>query len=65
MRKGKRGRPPELVAELVRLKVDIIAVAGRNTLIQAAKTIPIVMTGTGSDPGRQSKNGTRGSLGIK
>ena len=52
--KGKVDRAPELVAELVRLKVDIIVVAGGTGIIQAAKnatkTIPIVMTGGGSDP---------------
>ena len=51
---GKRDRYPELLAELVRLKVDIIVVAGADPLIQAAKnatkTIPIVMTGAGLDP---------------
>jgi putative ABC transport system substrate-binding protein len=51
---GKRDRVPELAAELVRLKVDIIVVAGGLRTIQAAKnatkTIPIVMTGEGSDP---------------
>jgi putative ABC transport system substrate-binding protein len=51
---GKRDRAPELAAELVRLKVDIILVAGGDTWIRAAKnatkTIPIVMTGQGSDP---------------
>ena len=45
---------PELAAELVRLKVDIIVVAGGDMTIRAAKnatkTIPIVMTGHGSDP---------------
>ena len=45
---------PELAAELVRLKVDIIVVAGGDRLIRAAKnatkTIPIVMTGAGADP---------------
>ena len=50
---GKRDRLPELAAELVRLKVDIIVAAGGDTLIRAAKnatkTIPIVMSG-GSDP---------------
>jgi ABC-type uncharacterized transport system substrate-binding protein len=50
---GKRDRNPELAAELVRLKVDIIVVAGYG-LIQAAKnstkTIPIVMAGRGIDP---------------
>ena len=51
---GKRDRLPELAAELVRLKVDIIVVAGGDTGIQAAKnatkTIPIVMMGVGVDP---------------
>ena len=51
---GKRGRESELAAELVRLKVDVIVVAGGPTWVQAAKnatkTIPIVMVGTGSDP---------------
>ena len=50
---GKRDRFPELAAELVRLKVDIIVVSGGNNparaLKNATKTIPIVMTG-GSDP---------------
>ena len=51
---GKRDRLPELAAELVRLKVDIIVVAGGDRLIRAAKnatkTIPIVMVGAGADP---------------
>jgi len=51
---GKRDRLPELAAELVRLKVDIILAASGDALIQAAKnatkTIPIVMAGQGSDP---------------
>ena len=51
---GKRGRESELAAELVRLKVDLILVAGGGDWVQAAKnaskTIPIVMTGTGGDP---------------
>ena len=51
---GKRDRFPELAAELVRLKVDIIVVAGGIGLVRAAKnatkTIPIVMTGGGADP---------------
>jgi putative ABC transport system substrate-binding protein len=51
---GKRDRAPELAAELVRLKVDIIVVAGGETWIRAAKnatkTIPIVMIGQGLDP---------------
>ena len=53
---GKNDRLPELAAELVRLKVDIIVVAAGDVTIQAAKnatkTIPIVMTGQGSDPVR-------------
>ena len=51
---GKLDRFPELAAELVRLKVDIIVVAGGAGPIRAAKnatkTIPIVMTGVGADP---------------
>ena len=51
---GSRDREPGLAAELVRLKVDIIVVASGDVTIQAAKnatkTIPIVMTGQGSDP---------------
>jgi hypothetical protein len=42
------------VAELARLNVDVLVVAGGEGWIRAAqnatKTIPIVMTGTGSDP---------------
>jgi ABC-type uncharacterized transport system substrate-binding protein len=53
---GRREREPGLAAELVRLKVDIIVVATGDPGIQAAKnatkTIPIVMTGLGSDPVR-------------
>jgi putative tryptophan/tyrosine transport system substrate-binding protein len=51
---GKPGRNEEIAAELVRLKVDVIVVAGADPLIRAAKnatkTIPIVMTGSGIDP---------------
>jgi putative ABC transport system substrate-binding protein len=51
---GKIDRFAELAAELVRLKVDIIVVAGGPLWVRAAKnatkTIPIVMTGQGSDP---------------
>jgi putative ABC transport system substrate-binding protein len=51
---GKLDRLPELAAELVRLKVDIIVVAGGDSPIRAAKnatkTIPIVLGGQGSDP---------------
>jgi len=51
---GRRDRHPELAAELVRLKVDMIVVAGTDPLVRAAKnatkTIPIVMTGAGIDP---------------
>jgi putative ABC transport system substrate-binding protein len=49
---GKSDRFPELAAELVRLKVDIILVAGGSVWVQAAmnatKTISIVMTGVGT-----------------
>jgi putative ABC transport system substrate-binding protein len=51
---GKRDRDPDLAAELVRLKVDIIVVTGGGTRVRAAKnatkTIPIVMVGAGIDP---------------
>ena len=51
---GKADRFPELAAELVRLEVDIILVAGGSQTVRAAKnttkTIPIVMTGGGLDP---------------
>ena len=51
---GKRDRYPDLAAELVRLKVDIIVVGEGRRPIQAAKnatkTIPIIMVGTGLDP---------------
>ena len=50
---GKRDRAAELVAELVRLKVDIIVVPGTGqarAAKNATKTIPIVMTGLGADP---------------
>jgi putative ABC transport system substrate-binding protein len=51
---GNPDRYPELAAELVRLKVDIIVVAGGSAPIRAAKnatkTIPIVMGGTPNDP---------------
>jgi putative ABC transport system substrate-binding protein len=51
---GKLDRFSELAAELVRLKVDIIVVAGGPLWVRAAKdatkTIPIVMVGLGSDP---------------
>ena len=54
MRRGRVDRLPELAAELVRLKVDIIVAAGGDRLVRAAKnatkTIPIVMMGTGLDP---------------
>jgi len=51
---GKMDRLPELAAEVVRLKVDIIVVSGGALPIRAAmnttKTIPIVMSGGGVDP---------------
>ena len=50
----KVDRAPELAAELVRLKVDIIVVTGGGSWIRAVKnatkTIPIVMVGRGIDP---------------
>ena len=51
---GKPERYSELASELVRLKVDIIVVAGGSALVRAAqnttKTIPIVMAGAAPDP---------------
>jgi len=51
---GKVDQFPELLAELVRLKVDIIVASGGTRLVLAAKnatkTIPIVMAGAGVDP---------------
>jgi ABC-type uncharacterized transport system substrate-binding protein len=51
---GKRSRLPEFAAELVRLKVDVIVVAGGDSVIRAAmnatKTIPLVLMGQGSHP---------------
>jgi putative ABC transport system substrate-binding protein len=51
---GKRERFAELAAELVRRNVDVILVAGGDpavrSVMNATKTIPIVMTGGGADP---------------
>ena len=50
---GKIDRLPELAAELVRLKVDVIVTGGDNPVRaakNATKTIPIVMSGRGIDP---------------
>jgi len=52
--KGKRERLPEVAAELIRLKVDIIVTSGAVVVWRAAKqatrTIPIVMAGGTVDP---------------
>jgi len=51
---GKRERAPNLATELVALNCDVIVVAGGYSWIRAVmnatKTIPIVMTGGGLDP---------------
>jgi putative tryptophan/tyrosine transport system substrate-binding protein len=50
---AKRDRYPGLLAELVRLKVDIIVTTGvppTRAAKNATKTIPIVMMGGGGDP---------------
>jgi len=51
---GKLDRYTELAAGLVRLKVDIIVVAGGSAMIRTAKnatkTIPIVLAGAAIDP---------------
>jgi putative tryptophan/tyrosine transport system substrate-binding protein len=53
---GKTDRLTELAAEPVRLKVDLIVVAGGEPYVRAAmnatKTIPIIMVGAGRDPVR-------------
>jgi putative ABC transport system substrate-binding protein len=52
--RGTQDRAAQLASELVRLKVDIIVVAGGAPAIRAAmnatKTIPIVMSSVGIDP---------------
>ena len=52
--RGGRERWREIVAELVRLKVDVIVLTGRTSVIralkQATRTIPIVMRGVMQDP---------------
>ena len=50
---GRLEQLPELAAELVRLPVDVIVVAGPTPLraaIAATRTIPIVMAASSSDP---------------
>ena len=51
---GKLDRLPELAAELVRLKLDIIVVSGGGRPVReaknATKTIPIIMAGFPADP---------------
>ena len=51
---GKRDRYAVLAAELVRLKVELIVVAGGTPSVReamkATKTIPIIMSGGGADP---------------
>jgi putative ABC transport system substrate-binding protein len=51
---GRQDRYAQIAAELARLKVDVIVVAGGDPAIRAAmtatKTIPIVMVGGGADP---------------
>ena len=55
---GKYDRLPELAAELVRLRVDIIVVGGgfapARAAMNATKTIPIVLAGRGSILSRQA-----------
>ena len=51
---GKLERLPDLAAELVRLKVDVIVTAGGRTILAAKKasaTIPIVFAGAGDPVG--------------
>ncbi|MEX0805550.1 MAG: ABC transporter substrate binding protein [Candidatus Binatia bacterium] len=76
---GKNDRLPELAADLIRLKVDLIVVAGRPPALAAKKattTIPIVMANVG-DPvgagliaslarpgGRRMKSSSNGSTSL-
>jgi len=52
--KGKNERLPDLAAELVRLKVDVIVTSSAppatRAVQRATRTIPIVMTGSSADP---------------
>ncbi|HEX7230869.1 MAG TPA: ABC transporter substrate binding protein [Candidatus Binatia bacterium] len=54
----KNDRAFEFAAELVRLRVDVIVVAGGDPWIRvvknATKTIPIIMVGMGAIPSRQA-----------
>ena len=51
---GKHERLPDLAAELMRLKVDVIVTSSAQPVIRAVqrttRTIPIVMAGSGADP---------------
>jgi putative tryptophan/tyrosine transport system substrate-binding protein len=51
---GKREQFPELAAELVHLKLDLIVVAGGTPSVReamkATRTIPLIMSGGGADP---------------
>jgi putative ABC transport system substrate-binding protein len=52
---GQFDRLPELVAELIRLRVDVIVTAGDPAVVaakQATSTIPIVMAAVGDPVGR-------------
>ena len=65
---GREERLPELAAELVRLKVDVIVGPGTAAIVaaqHATRAIPIVMTaptirlGKGSSPAWRIRGGTR------
>lgn len=50
---GKNDRFPDLAADLVRLKVDVIVVGGTPTILaakNATNSIPIIFSGLGTDP---------------
>ncbi|HEY7318831.1 MAG TPA: ABC transporter substrate-binding protein [Candidatus Binatia bacterium] len=51
---SERSRRSEVAAELVRLRADVIVAAGGNNVVQAVmdatKTIPIILLGQGTDP---------------
>jgi putative ABC transport system substrate-binding protein len=51
---GHYERLPELAADLVRLRVEVLVVAGSAAILaaqRATSTVPIVMVGGGGDPG--------------
>src|SRR2546425_352881 len=64
---GRLDRLPDLAAELVRLKVDVLVTAGTPGALaakQATTTIPIVMVGIGDAVATASSPASRGRAGT-